>query len=251
MAQFWALKRFQHELFLDPDSALSELNMLIAGPWHEEALKAVSTEVSRERVVRRLSAGTRDVLRIAVDEHSRLLAIQELLPWRWPVVGWALLGAGAGIALLLFGVWHVAPLSDRLLIARSQYAVTVPFDYRLIARQAEVPLPAPRLSRQPEKEERGATTAPTPKASEATTEARSGTTVRIRITDIHPDDSYYRDRKQIIGEVGTIERKSYVNGSYSREGERGEGGWSGGDVTFPGITRTRYFYGFKFELIAD
>src|SRR5262249_46230416 len=95
MNQFWQLKRMQHQMSIDPDAALALLDELIAGPFHNEAIEAVSAELARDKIVRTLPRATRDGFMMVADANCGRIALGDL--FRPPG---ALLAGTAGVAVL-------------------------------------------------------------------------------------------------------------------------------------------------------
>ena len=131
MHQFWQLKRVRHELVLNPDKALALLGSLIAGPWHDEVLEVVGTELKRDKTVKSLPAGTSDAMRLAVDYDSNLLRLGDLvhLPRAFlaPIVATVVILVSLTFILLE----DIPLLGDALLSVSSNFAGIVPRDYRL------------------------------------------------------------------------------------------------------------------------
>jgi hypothetical protein len=132
MREFWLLKRMRHQLAIDPDNAAALLGPLIAGPWHDEAIEAVKSELDRDQIVRTLPRATRDGLALAANVAGHRQRIQDL--FRLPpaivagVAGFVmLLGSIAGILLSRFPV-----AAETLLSARYSFEGWLPRDYTIV-----------------------------------------------------------------------------------------------------------------------
>ena len=80
--------------------------------------------------------------------------------------------------------------------------------------------------------------------------------LRVKITDIHPQDGYFSFRDQLIGQIGTFAGKDFLGKACLGKGKRE--GYFYGEVTFSSpihIERLKdspfYFYGVKFEILGE
>jgi hypothetical protein len=131
MHGFWQLKRMHHQLVVDPDKAAALLGPLIAGPWHDEAIEAVNTELDRDAVTRSMPRAIRDGFALAVGTAGNRLRIGDLFRLR-PIV------FGPAVASILVLVTLAAAsleftfIGKPLLGSTQSFEGVLPRDYRLV-----------------------------------------------------------------------------------------------------------------------
>jgi hypothetical protein len=132
MREFWQLKHMRHQLAINPDKAATLLGPLIAGPWHNEAIEAVSVELNRDKVTESLPRATRDGFSLVAGLGRNRPRIGSLIRLPLPLL------AGAAAAVLTVGsiaivsLNHIPPISEKFLRASYNFEGVVPRDHNIV-----------------------------------------------------------------------------------------------------------------------